>query len=379
MARLATRRTTSHQPEILCGLTQEVRFCSAPDGARIAYAIHGRGPPLVRTATWLTHLELDWESPVWRHWLKGLAERNTVLRYDERGCGLSDRAVEDHSLDARLADLEAVIEAAGLERFALLGMSQGGPVAIAHAARHPERVSHLVLFATYARGRLMRDPSPSAREQAELMISLIRMGWAQDHQAFRRLFTTLFIPGATPEQMDWFDHLQRVTTEPETAVRIRHARNHDDVTAAAGRVVSPTLVLHARDDALVPFGEGRLLATLIPGARLVALESRNHILLPDEPAWPAFLDELHAFLDPDGLAVPAELPADLSRRELDILELVAAGLSNEEIAARLYISVRTVERHLSNIYAKLRVSGKAGRAAAAARFASLRASRHAGA
>ncbi len=348
-------------------MTQKVSFCTAPDGTRLAYAVHGSGPPLVRTATWLTHLELDWGSPVWRHWLVGLAEGNTVLRYDERGCGLSDRDVEDLSLDARVADLEAVIDAAGFERIALLGMSQGGPVAVAYAARHPERVTHLVLFATYARGRLMRDPSPSARVQAELMVSLIRMGWGQNQPAFRRLFTTLFIPDATPEQMEWFDDLQRVTTEPEIAVRIRHARNHDEVTRAASEVTSPALVLHARHDALVPFSEGRLLATLIPGARFAALESRNHVLLPDDPAWAQFRVELRAFLG------SAQTPAgdgfpELSTRELDVLSLVADGLSNDEIAARLYLSVRTVERHLSNIYAKLRVSGKAARAAAAARF-----------
>jgi pimeloyl-ACP methyl ester carboxylesterase/DNA-binding CsgD family transcriptional regulator len=354
-------------------LRQEVRFCVAPGGSRIAYAIHGSGPPLVRTATWLTHLEFDWESPVWRHWLDGLAERHTVIRYDERGCGLSDRHVEDLSLDARVADLEAVIDAAGVERVALVGISQGGPVAVAYAARHPERVSDLVLFATYARGRLMRDPSPSsAREQAQLMISLIRMGWGQGEPAFRRLFTTMFIPDASPEQMKWFDELQRVTTEPETAVRIRHARNQDDVTREAAQITSPTLVLHARDDALVPFSEGRLLATLIPGARFVPLETRNHILLADEPAWEAFRAELSSFLGPvERSSAPAEL-GDLSNRELDVLALVADGLNNEEIAARLYLSLRTVERHLTNIYAKLRVSGKAARAAAAVRFARSR-------
>jgi pimeloyl-ACP methyl ester carboxylesterase/DNA-binding CsgD family transcriptional regulator len=347
-------------------MRQEVRFCAAPDGARIAYAVHGSGPPLVRTATWLTHLDFDWESPVWRHWLTGLGEQHTVLRYDERGCGLSDRDVEDLSLEARVGDLEAVVEAAGFERFALLGMSQSGPVAVAYAARHPERVSHLVLFATYARGRLMRDPSPSAREQAQLMISLIRMGWGQGEPAFRRLFTTLFIPDASAEQMEWFDELQRVTTEPETAVRIRHARNHDDVTQPAARVASPTLVLHARDDALAPFSEGRLLATLIPGARFVALESRNHILLADDPAWEAFRTELRHFLAPQ--QPPRAELGELSARERDVLALVAQGLSNEAIAARLCLSVRTVERHLSNVYAKLRVSGKAARTAAAVRY-----------
>lgn len=346
---------------------QDVRFCTASDGVRLAYAIHGRGPPLVRTATWLTHLEFDWQSPVWRHWLDGLGATHTVYRYDERGCGLSDREVEDVSLEARVADLEAMVDAAGLERFSLLGMSQGGPVAITYASRHPERVERMVLFATYARGRLMRDPSPTAREQAELMISLIRMGWGQDQPAFRRLYTTLFIPGATPEQMDWFDDLQRVTTGPETAVRIRHARNNDDVTEAASEVAAPTLVLHARNDALAPVSEGRLLATLIPGARLVTLESRNHILLPDEPAWPAFLSELREFMG--SVAAPAPMPADeLSAREREVMELVAAGRSNQEIAERLFLSTRTVERHLSNVYAKLGVSGKAARAAAAAAF-----------
>jgi pimeloyl-ACP methyl ester carboxylesterase/DNA-binding CsgD family transcriptional regulator len=307
---------------------------------------------------------------VWRHWLEGLADGHTVLRYDERGCGLSDRDIEDVSLDARLADLEAVIDAAGMERIALLGISQGGPLAIAFAARHPERVSHLVLYATFARGRLMRDPSPVDREQAQLMETLIRMGWGQGLPAFRRLFTTLFIPDASPEQMEWFDELQRVTADAETAVRIRHARNRDEVTDDAERVACPTLVLHPRDDAVVPFAEGRLLATLIPGARFVTLESRNHILLADEPAWAQFRAEVRSFLGPAEVAA-AELPG-LSHRELEGLALVAEGLSNEEVAARLYLSVRTVERHLSNIYAKLRVSGKAARAAAAARYSQTR-------
>ena len=349
---------------------QEVRFCTARDGTRIAYAVHGQGPPLVRTATWLTHLEYDWESPVWKHWLAALGETHTFLRYDERGCGLSDRDVQDFSLDTRVGDLEAVIDAAGFERCALLGMSQGGPVAIAYAARHAERVSQLVLFATYARGRLKRDPSPAAREQAKLMISLIRMGWGRDDPVFRRLYTTLFMPDATADEMAWFDQLQRVTTDAETAVLIRNARNDDEVTDTAKLVSTPTLVLHARDDALAPYSEGRLLATLIPGARFVPLDSRNHVLLARDPAWQAFRREVEAFLEtgePTAQATPAALP-DLSDRELAVLELVAAGLGNDGIAARLHISVRTVERHLSNVYAKLRLSGKAARAAAAARY-----------
>jgi pimeloyl-ACP methyl ester carboxylesterase/DNA-binding CsgD family transcriptional regulator len=353
------------------GGTQKVRFCAASDGTRIAYATHGRGPPLVRTATWLTHLEFDWQSPVWRHWLAGLGQGHMLVRYDERGCGLSDRDVSDFSLDARIADIKAVADAIGLRRFALLGMSQSGPVAVAFAARYPERVSHLILYATYARGRLMRDPSPADREHAQLMISLIRMGWGQNLPAFRRLFTTLFIPGGRPEQMAWLDELQRVTTEPETAVRIRHARNLDEVTREASAVMAPTLVIHPRNDALVPFAEGRLLATLIPDAHFVALESRNHILLADEPAWERFRAELRSFLGSAETQWESEL-TELSNRELDVLARVVEGLSNEEIAARLYLSVRTVERHLSNIYAKLRVSGKSARAAAAARYAQMR-------
>ena len=355
----------------LVGGTQKVRFCAASDGARIAYAIYGRGPPLVRTPTWLTHLEFDWQSPVWRHWLVRLGQGHQLVRYDERGCGLSDREVADLSLDARVADLKAVADAIGLTRFALLRMSQSGPVAVAFAARHPERVSHLILYPTYARGRLMRDPSPADREHAELMISLIRMGWGQNLPAFRRPFTTLFIPGGRPEQMEWLDELQRVTTEPETAVRIRHARNHDEVTREASTVTAPTLVIHPRNDALVPFAEGRLPATLIPNAHFVALESRNHILLADEPAWERFRAELRSFLGSAETRWEPEL-MELSNRELDVLALIVEGLSNEEIASRLYLSVRTVERHLSNIYVKLRVSGKSARAAAAARYAQMR-------
>jgi DNA-binding CsgD family transcriptional regulator len=247
-------------------------------------------------------------------------------------------------------------------------MSQGGPAAIGYAARHPERVTHLVLFATYARGRLRRDPSQADRDQAELMIRLIRMGWGRDDPVFRRLFTTLFMPDAGAEEMAWFDDLQRVTTDPETAVKIRHARNDDEVTETAKLISTPTLVIHARDDALAPYSEGRLLATLIPGARFVPLDSRNHVLLARDPAWPAFRRELDAFLDAPEPAPPSELP-ELSERELTVLELVADGMSNEAIAARLVISPRTVERHLSNVYAKLRLTGKAARAAAAARYA----------
>jgi pimeloyl-ACP methyl ester carboxylesterase len=348
-------------------MKQEVRFCTAKDGVRLAYAVHGRGPPLVRVATWMTHLDHDWESPVWRHWLEALGERCTVVRYDERGCGLSDAEPGEPSVSTWVGDLEAVVDAAGLDRFALLGISQGAAVAIAYAAAHPERVTDLVLYGGYARGRRLRG---QAREE-EAVVAAIRAGWTVSDPAFRRVFSALFLPEGTPEQMAWYEDLLRISSSAETAVRLFEARGGVDVRRLAPRVRARTLVLHARDDRVVPVEEGRLLASLIPDARLILLESANHILLADESAWRYMVSELHSFLGTRGVSAPRMAGAELSSRELEVLELVAAGLGNEAIAERLYISARTVERHLSNVYAKLGVSGKAGRAAAAARFAQL--------
>lgn len=342
----------------------EIRFCRAPDGARLAFAVHGRGPPLVRVATWLTHLELDWGSPVWRHWLQRLGETHTVLRYDERGCGLSEAGAREPSVQTWVADLETVIEAAGFDRFALLGVSQGAAIAVAYAAGHPERVTDLVLYGGYARGRRRRGQ----RAQEQALIAAIRAGWGSDEPAYRHLFSMLFIPRGTPDQLGWYDELLRSTISPQEAVRLFRARGGVDVQPDAGWVQAPTLVIHARDDRVVPVEEGRLLASLIPDARLVVLDSANHILLADEPAWDRFLTEFREFLDTARPATPSTAARQLSSRELEVLELVAAGLTNEAIAARLVVSVRTVERHLTNIYAKLRLSGKAARAAAAVSF-----------
>jgi pimeloyl-ACP methyl ester carboxylesterase/DNA-binding CsgD family transcriptional regulator len=342
----------------------EIRFCRAPDGARLAYAIHGHGPPLVRVATWLTHLESDWASPIWRHWLDRLGETHTVLRHDERGCGLSEAGSRELTVDAWAGDLETVIEAAGLERFVLLGISQGAAIAVAYAEKHPDRVTDLVLYGGYARGRQLRGQGA----QEEALIAAIRAGWASEEAAYRHLFSLLFIPRATEEQMAWYDELLRSTTSAEQAVRLFRARGTVDVTAAAPRVHTRTLVIHARDDRVVPVEEGRLLAGLIPEARLVVLDSANHILLADEQAWVQFLAEFREFLDAGQALSSSAASAGLSPRELEVLELVATGLTNDAIAARLVISTRTVERHLSNIYAKLRVSGKAARAAAAVSF-----------
>jgi pimeloyl-ACP methyl ester carboxylesterase/DNA-binding CsgD family transcriptional regulator len=347
---------------------QEVRYATTEDGVRIAWARHGRGPALIRVGTWMTHLEYDWESPVWRHWLSGFGEQFQVIRYDERGCGLSDRQAPALTLEGWLLDLEAVIEAAGLERFALFGMSQAGAIAIAYAARHPEPVSHLVIHGGFAIRRDRLNPTPAQRQEADVLEGVMRIGWGRQDPAFRRIFTKTLIPEASELQMRWFDELQRRSTSPENAVAIVRSRAQIDVTEDASHLSVPTLVLHAVDDARVPFEEGRYAAELIRGARFLPLKSRNHILLADEPAWRVFLREVTAFLT--GQRQPPKASrrrrARISTRELDVLHLVAEGHPNTGIAGALGISVRTVEHHLANVYNKLGVSGKSARAAAAA-------------
>ncbi len=275
---------------------QEIHFCMTPDGVQLAYARTGSGPPLVKTGNWMTHLEFDFESPIWRGLYRELSRDHTLIRYDARGNGLSDRDIEEVSLELFVSDLEAVVDAAGLERFALLGISQGCAVSIAYAARHPDRVTRLVLFGGYAVGWAKRARSAAEKEQAQAMLTLVRLGWGQENAAFRQLFTSQFIPGGTKEQADWFNELQRRSTSPEDAVRNLIANSDIDVSALLGQVSVPTLVMHARDDARVPFDEGRRLAAGIRGARFVSLVSRNHLILEDEPSFPRFVEEIRSFL-----------------------------------------------------------------------------------
>jgi DNA-binding SARP family transcriptional activator/pimeloyl-ACP methyl ester carboxylesterase len=277
-------------------LTQTIRFCLSPDGVRLAYAVVGEGPVLVKTANWLSHLEYDWNSPVWRHWMTGLARQRTLVRYDERGCGLSDWNVENFSLDAWVQDLETVVDTLGLKRFPLLGVSQGASIAIAYAVRHPEKVSHLILYGGYARGRNYRVTNDEQREELEVQLKLIRLGWGKEHPAFRQVFSMMFIPEGSPEQLSAFNELERITTSPEIAARIVGEFHKVNVSEMAKQITQPTLVLHAKDELRIPFEEGRLLASLIPNARLVPLDSKNHILLEFEPAWQQFLNEIDAFL-----------------------------------------------------------------------------------
>lgn len=353
---------------------QDIRFARAPDGVGIAYAVHGSGPPLLVDTCWLSHLQFDWQSPVWRHWLTDIGRIATVVRFDERGHGLSDRGVTDHSLEARVGDLEAVADAAGLERFALLAMAQGGPVAIEYAARHPERLTRLAFYGSYAGAQA--GATPAELELDAAFTALIRVGWDRPTPEFRRVFTSLMIPSGTEEQMRWIDDLQRRAVDADTAILAKAQRGLTDCSARLGDLALPTLVLHSRGDQMNGFSQARHLASHIQGARLVALESDNHIVLADEPAWPVFLRELSAFLAPDRatasvVAAPADdLALAVSPRELDILRLAARGCDNDAIAAELVLSVRTVERHLQNAYAKLGLRGRSARTAAVARLLS---------
>jgi DNA-binding SARP family transcriptional activator/pimeloyl-ACP methyl ester carboxylesterase len=276
--------------------TQDVRFCHAADLVRLAYAVEGSGPPLVKAANWLSHLEYDWESMLWRHWLLELTSRYRVLRYDERGCGLSDWNTTSFNIEAWIDDLATVVDAAGFERFPLLGISQGAAVAVEYAARHPDRVSALVLYGGYVHGRVIRARTDEELRLARLMPELAELGWGRDEPTFRQVFTARFMPEGTREQWDEFNELQRLTTSATNAARFLRGFGMIDVTDAAQRVTCPTLVVHVRGDLAPPLTEGRLLASLIPGSRFVSLEGHNHLMLANEPAWPRFVDEMNRFL-----------------------------------------------------------------------------------
>lgn len=311
---------------------------------------------MVKAANWLTHLEYEWESPVWRHWIRFFSDHFHSVRYDERGCGMTDPNVGDLSLERWVEDLEAVVEASNVrEPFTLLGISQGGPICVAYAVRHPERVSKLVLYGAYARGVFRRgDPDKARFYQA--MIDLVRQEWGSDNPTFRQVFTSRFIPQGTDEQLGWFNDICRKTLKSEIAAQLLESRATLDVTELLGEVKVPTLVLHARGDVVAPIAEGHILAAGIPGAQFVELDSMNHILLEKEQAWERFCDEVLEFAGLTG-RTHGEDPAfaSLSPREREVLHLITEGLGNAQIAERLSISEKTVRNHVSNLFDKLGV------------------------
>jgi pimeloyl-ACP methyl ester carboxylesterase/DNA-binding CsgD family transcriptional regulator len=336
---------------------QQIRFCKSRDGTRIAYAVNGSGPPLVRAANWISHLDLDRQNPVWQPWLSLFSEKRTLIRYDARGCGLSDREQVEFTIDRHVEDLEAVIEAAGVKRFGLFGMAGGGTIAVTYAVRHPERVSHLVLHGVPADAKLARGDV----EHGQAEILAFKFGWAKENPAFRQLFTSQLLPGATTEQFDAFNELIRLTTSPANAASILRAFFEVSLRETASLVRCPTLVTHVREDGRVPFVQGRELASLIPDARFVPLESKNHVLLENEPAWQKFVDEFNEFLStlPTKASV-SELQAlaGLTERECEVLDLVAQGFSNPSIGARLGITEKTVRNQVSMLLSKLGVSSR---------------------
>jgi class 3 adenylate cyclase/pimeloyl-ACP methyl ester carboxylesterase len=280
-------------------MEQQIRFCTASDDVRIAYALVGQGPPLVRVLGWFTHLEYEWENPIWRSFIDAFSRRFRLIRYDGRGMGLSDRGINDYSMDAHVRDLEAVVDAAGFEKVALFGISQGGATAIAYAVRHPERVSHLIPYGSFARQRLL--DTEEGRQQAVAIATLIRQGWGSDVPAYRQLFAGLFMPDAGGEAVQAFNEFQRVSASAEDVLALLAADLRIDVRQLLPQVAPPTLVIHRRGDTAVPFELGRELAAGIPGARFLPLDGRNHaFFVPNDPAKETILKAVEEFVGGDG-------------------------------------------------------------------------------
>ncbi len=341
-------------------LRPDIRFCTAAGGTRLAVASYGSGPALVRAGTWLTHVEYDATSPQSAHWCEELARRHRYVAYDSRGCGLSDREIGELSLDVFVADLEAVVDGLGLERFPLFGMSMGAPVAVAYAALHPERVSRLVLHGGFYRSYLSsNNPDPRVLEEADVLIKSARLGWGTGSAALRQVFAAKFMGDATEAQRRAFDERQRVTSTAEVAEAYLRAMFALDVKDLAPRVQCKTLAFHSRDDQLIFFDQGRKLAALIPGARFVPLDSKNHVPFRDEPAWQVLVAALRSFLDEDAGPRAAAPAKELTARQLDVLRGVARGLTDKEIAGELSLSHRTVEMHVARVLAALVCANRA--------------------
>lgn len=349
-------------------IPQTIRICQTTDGVNVAYATSGKGPPLVLAPGWFTHLQYNWESGVWRHWNQAFSEHNTLIRYDPRGCGLSDREVVNLSFEAWIQDLEAVADALALEQFPILGFCQGAAAAIAYTAKHPERVSRLVLYGSYPQG-IYTSTDTEAIKLAQSMEEMIRQGWGVDVTAYQEMFARLLMPEGEPEQLASLCEQQRRSTSAVTAARLFNVFQSFDVRAEAETIQQPVLVIHQRNDSMIPFAQGQRMAGLLPNAQLVSLEGRNHMMLPDEPAWHTFLAAVRDFLGADVASVVTGMNG-LTEREQAVLDGIARGLSNPEIADTLHISEKTVRNHITHIFSKLDVKNR-GQAIVLARDAGL--------
>ena len=340
-------------------LTQQIRFCTSCDGTRIAYAVCGSGPPLLWAPHWVHHLDHDWDSLVWRPWLDLLTRAHTVVCYDGRGCGLSDRNLVEFSDEFLADDFQAVVDAAGFPKVSVVGVGNGALAAAAFAARRPDQVSQLAIVGCNTRGRLAANPTSERVAEVRARLELFRLGWTADNSAYAQLFNALHFPGASREQALHLDELRRKTTTAETAVKLIEVFARVDLSETLPRIACPALVFASRGDLIVPFEDGRRAASLIPGARFVPLESANHILMADEPAWTTMARALADFLPGRAVAPASKAMLELTAREREVLELVALGLNNEAIADRLRISEKTVRNHASIIFDKLQVSSRA--------------------
>jgi len=342
---------------------QRIGVETARDGARIAFASCGSGPPILWTGSWISHLELDWRSPMWRPWIDMLAARRRVVRYDLRGSGLSERDAGDARVDTWVDDLDVVANGAGLECFPLLGVCQRGPIAIAYAVRHPERVSRLILYGTYSRGAFTGGFGSKREREARALTELIELGWGSDQPAFREMFAKIFMPDGPAMNVELLGEIQRQAANAQSAARLWQAFHELDVESLAEQIQVPTLVVHVRGDGMVPLEAGERLASVIPSAELVTLEGKNHILMEHEASWPHFVEALDAFLADEareiGVGASGDAFPDLTPREREVLELVARGLANDDIATALGLRSKTVRNHVSHLFEKLGVSTRA--------------------
>jgi pimeloyl-ACP methyl ester carboxylesterase/DNA-binding winged helix-turn-helix (wHTH) protein len=272
-----------------------VRFCSSADGVSIAHAEVGKGYPIVAVGSWMSHLEEDWSNPMWGHYIRHLARDFTLIRYDQRGNGMSDWDNVDISFDRMVDDLKAVIDCYEYEKVALFGPSQAASVSIAYARQFPEKVSHLILYGAYARGRCKRG-NPEGIEESKALVTLIRQSWGRENPVVRQMMTSLFMPDASQEESAWFNEFQKTCGPGENLARFREIFDDMDVSGLLAEIKIPTLVVQCVGDSIAPLSEGKLIASRIPGARLVTLNSKNHMVFENEPGFHRFLDTVHSFM-----------------------------------------------------------------------------------